>query len=102
MRYSGMVIGAVRKRVSAANGQEHLVSALFCATYRGSSVIAPSTFGTATSTPDTNSPFVPPAQGTFGDMSRYELYSVGNWEWGASIVGTGGPRKIQLGLKFLF
>jgi hypothetical protein len=35
---------------------------------------APSTFGTATSTPDTNSPF----------------------------VGTGGPRKIQLGLKFLF
>jgi hypothetical protein len=63
---------------------------------------APNTFGTATSTPDTNSPFVPPAQGTFGDMSRYELYSVGTWEWDASIVGTGGPRKIQLGLKFLF
>jgi hypothetical protein len=35
---------------------------------------APSTFGTATSTPDTNSPF----------------------------VGTAGPRKIQLGLKFPF
>jgi len=35
---------------------------------------APSTFGAASSTPDSNSPF----------------------------VGTGGPRKIQLGLKILF
>jgi hypothetical protein len=35
---------------------------------------SPSTFGASASTPDTNSPF----------------------------VGTGGPRKIQLGLKFLF
>jgi hypothetical protein len=102
-----------------------------------------------------NSVIVPPSQGTFGDMSRYQLYSVGTWEWDASIVkgwklkerftaqfradfynvtnstffaaptatlgspstfgvatstpdtnspfvGTGGPRKIQLGLKFLF
>jgi len=102
-----------------------------------------------------SSVIVPPAQGTFGDMSRYGLYSVGTWEWDASIVkgfkiretltaqlradfynvtnstffsaptatlnapstfgaatstpdsnspfvGTGGPRKIQLGLKILF
>jgi len=35
---------------------------------------SPSTFGASSSTPDTNSPF----------------------------VGTGGPRKIQLGLKILF
>jgi hypothetical protein len=35
---------------------------------------SPSTFGASASTPDTNSPF----------------------------VGTGGPRKIQLGLKILF
>jgi Integrase core domain len=28
-----------------------------------------------------SSVIVPPAQGTFGDMSRYELYSVGTWEW---------------------
>ena len=100
---------------------------------------------------------VPPAQGTFGNMSPYELYGAGFWEWDMSIikswrikerfttqfraefynltnttqyatpsntlsapatfgqatatpdvsanstiVGTGGPRKIQLGLKFLF
>ncbi len=100
---------------------------------------------------------VPPAQGTFGDMSRYEIYGIGFWEWDMSIikswqikeklttqfraefynltnstqfynpaaslsspstfgaatatpdvgvnspiVGTGGPRKIQFGLKFLF
>ena len=100
---------------------------------------------------------VPPAQGTFGTMSRYEIYGVGFWEWDMSIikswkikerlttqfraeiynvtnttqyftpiatlstpstfgqaqstpdvgvnspiVGTGGPRKIQFGLKFLF
>jgi hypothetical protein len=104
-----------------------------------------------------NSVIVPPAQGTFGSMSRYAIYGQGFWEWdmsvikswrikeritaqfraefynltnstqfftpnaslnspstfGASnatpdvgvnspIVGTGGPRKIQLGLKFLF
>jgi len=104
-----------------------------------------------------NSVMVPPAQGTFGDMSPYELYGAGFWEWDMSIikswrikerlttqfraefynltnttqyatpsntlsapstfgqstatpdvsanstiVGTGGPRKIQLGLKFLF
>jgi hypothetical protein len=100
---------------------------------------------------------VPPAQGTFGTMSRYEIYGLGFWEWDMSIikswkikervttqfraefynvtnstnfvapiatlstpsqfgqaqatpdvgvnspiVGTGGPRKIQFGLKFLF
>ena len=39
-----------------------------------STLSSPSTFGASSSTPDTNSPF----------------------------VGTGGPRKIQLGLKFLF
>jgi hypothetical protein len=33
-----------------------------------------------------SSVIVPPAQGTFGDMNRYELYSVGTWEWDASIV----------------
>lgn len=104
-----------------------------------------------------SSVIVPPAQGTFGDMSPYELYGAGFWEWDMSIikswhikerlttqfraefynltnttqyatpnstlsapstfgqatatpdvsanstiVGTGGPRKIQLGLKFLF
>lgn len=104
-----------------------------------------------------NSVIVPPAQGTFGSMSRYAIYGVGFWEWDLSIikswrikerittqfraefynltnstqfyipnanlnspstfgaanatpdvgvnspiVGTGGPRKIQLGLKFLF
>jgi hypothetical protein len=100
---------------------------------------------------------VPPALGTFGQMSRYSLYGVGFWEWDMSIiktwvirerintqfraefynvtnttnfytpnavlsspssfgeatstpdvgvnspiVGTGGPRKIQFGLKFAF
>ena len=100
---------------------------------------------------------VPPAQGTFGTMNRYELYGKGFSEWDLSIIkawrlterlttqfraefynvinstqfgapntglnapsslgqsqatpdiasaspviGTGGPRKIQLGLKFLF
>jgi hypothetical protein len=98
---------------------------------------------------------VPSSQGNFGNMSRYELYSVGTWEWDGSVVkawqikerltaqfradfynitnatffsaptanlnspssfgvatstpdtnspfvGTGGPRKIQLGLKLLF
>ena len=100
---------------------------------------------------------VPPAQGTFGTMSRYDIYGIGFWEWDMSIikswkikerlttqfrveiynvtnttqyftpvatlstpstfgqaqatpdvgvnspiVGTGGPRKIQFGLKFLF
>jgi len=104
-----------------------------------------------------SSVIVPPAQGTFGSMSLYEIYGVGYWDWdvsliktwkikerlttqfraefynvtnttqfntpastlsspstfGASqatpdigqnspIVGTGGPRKIQLGLKFMF
>ena len=102
-----------------------------------------------------NSVIVPPAQGTFGSMSRYAIRSLGSWEWDASIiktwklkerltaqfraeiynvtnstffaapsatlsspstfgassstpdtsspfVGTGGPRKIQLGLKILF
>lgn len=104
-----------------------------------------------------NSVMVPAAQGTFGTMSLYELYSKGFSEWDMSIikswkikerittqfraelynvtnstkyatptatlstpstfgqsqatpdvsasstiVGTGGPRKIQLGLKFLF
>jgi hypothetical protein len=104
-----------------------------------------------------SSVIVPPAQGTFGSMSLFEIYGVGYWDWdvsliktwkikerlttqfraefynvtntthfntpastlsspatfGASsatpdigqnspIVGTGGPRKIQLGLKFIF
>jgi hypothetical protein len=104
-----------------------------------------------------NSVMVPPAQGTFGTMSRYEIYGKGFSEWDLSIIkgwklterfttqfraeiynvvnstqynipntslnspsnlgeslatpdvgnnspviGTGGPRKIQLGLKFLF
>jgi hypothetical protein len=104
-----------------------------------------------------NAAIVPPAQGTFGSMSRYAIYGQGFWEWDMSIikswrirerittqfraefynvtnstqfyipnanlnspstfgaanatpdvgvnspiVGTGGPRKIQLGLKFLF
>lgn len=102
-----------------------------------------------------NSVIIPPAQGTFGTMSRNELYSIGTWEWDASImknwplreklnaqlradffnvtnktsfaapasalqspsnfgqaaatpdatspfVGTGGPRKIQVGIKLLF
>ncbi len=104
-----------------------------------------------------NSVMVPPAQGTFGTMNRYELYGKGFSEWDLSIIkgwklterlttqfraeiynvinsteynlpqtslnspsslgeslatpdvgnnspviGTGGPRKIQLGLKFLF
>ena len=104
-----------------------------------------------------NSVMVPPAQGTFGTMSRYALYGKGFSEWDLSIIkgwklterlstqfraeiynvinsteynapqtslnspsslgeslatpdvgnnspviGTGGPRKIQLGLKFLF
>ena len=104
-----------------------------------------------------NAVMVPPAQGTFGTMSRYAIYGVGFWEWDLSvikswrikekitiqfraelynvtnatqfnvpsstlsspssfgsatatpdvgvnspIVGTGGPRKIQFGLKFLF
>jgi opacity protein-like surface antigen len=31
-----------------------------------------------------SSVIVPPAQGTFGNMSRYELYSVGTWEWDRS------------------
>jgi len=100
---------------------------------------------------------VPPALGTFGQMSRYSIYGVGFWEWDMSIIktwvirerintqfraefynltnstqfytpnavlsspstfgestatpdvgvnspiiGTGGPRKIQFGLKFAF
>ena len=100
---------------------------------------------------------VPPALGTFGSMSRNDIYGVGFWEWDMSlikswkikerittqfraefynltnttqyytpnavlsspsnfgestatpdvgvnspIVGTGGPRKIQFGLKFIF
>ena len=104
-----------------------------------------------------NSVIIPPALGTFGSMSRYDIYGIGFWEWDASIikswkikerittqfraefynltntthfytpnstlsspssfgestatpdvgvnspiVGTGGPRKIQFGLKFLF
>jgi hypothetical protein len=104
-----------------------------------------------------NAVMVPPAQGTFGTMSRYDIYGLGFWEWDMSIikswkikervttqfraeiynvtnstnfvapiatlstpsqfgqaqatpdvgvnspiVGTGGPRKIQFGLKFLF
>jgi hypothetical protein len=104
-----------------------------------------------------NSVIVPPAQGTFGTMSRYELFGPGFEEWDFSvskawrikerlnatfraeiynvlnrtqyaaptatlnttgtfgqsqatpdvganspIIGTGGPRKIQLGLKFTF
>jgi hypothetical protein len=104
-----------------------------------------------------SSVIVPPAQGTFGTMSRNAIYGLGFWEWDMSIikswrikeritaqfraefynltnstqfyvpnaslnspstfgaanatpdvgvnspiVGTGGPRKIQLGLKFLF
>jgi hypothetical protein len=104
-----------------------------------------------------NAVIVPPAQGTFGSMSRNAIYGLGFWEWDMSIikswkirerittqfraeiynvtnstqfvapnatlsapstlgqaqatpdvgvnspiVGTGGPRKIQFGLKFLF
>ncbi len=104
-----------------------------------------------------NSVIVPPAQGTFGTMSRYELFGPGFEEWDFSvskawqikerltatfraevynmlnqtqyaaptatlnttssfgqsqstpdiganspIIGTGGPRKIQLGLRFTF
>jgi hypothetical protein len=104
-----------------------------------------------------SSVIVPPAQGTFGTMSRYDIYGLGFWEWDMSIikswrlkekltaqfraeiynvtnttqyftpvatlstpstfgqaqatpevgvnspiVGTGGPRKFQFGLKFLF
>jgi hypothetical protein len=104
-----------------------------------------------------NAVIVPPAQGTFGSMSRNAIYGQGFWEWDLSIikswqikerlttqfraefynvtnstqfyipnaalsspstfgaanatpdvgvnspiVGTGGPRKIQFGLKFLF
>ncbi len=102
-----------------------------------------------------SSVIVPPAGGTFGTMNRDEIYSLGSWEWDASIVkswkvkeritaqfradlynltnstffaapsatlsspstfgasastpdtnspfvGTGGPRKIQLGLKLIF
>jgi len=104
-----------------------------------------------------SSVIVPPAQGTFGTMSRYWLYGIGYWSWDMSIIkswkireristefraeiynvtnstrfappiatlntpatfgqaqatpeiaanspiiGTGGPRKIQLGLSFLF
>jgi TonB dependent receptor len=102
-----------------------------------------------------DSVIIPPAPGTFGTMSRDEIYSIGTWEWDGSIVkafkfgeritaqfradlynvtnttffaaasatlsspstfgasgstpdvnspfvGTGGPRKIQLGLKLLF
>jgi hypothetical protein len=102
-----------------------------------------------------NSALIPSAPGTFGTMGRYQVYSVGTWEWDMSIVkswhikerfntqfradiynvtnstffaapsvtlsspstfgqsastpdtsspfvGTGGPRKIQLGLKILF
>ena len=33
-----------------------------------------------------NSVMVPPAQGTFGTMSRYELYGKGFSEWDLSII----------------
>jgi hypothetical protein len=104
-----------------------------------------------------NSVIVPPAQGTFGTMSLFQIYGVGYWSWDVSvikgwkikerataqfraefynianktqfntpastlsspstfgaasatpdvgqnspIVGTGGPRKIQFGLKIVF
>jgi len=33
-----------------------------------------------------NSVIIPPAPGTFGTMSRDEIYSIGTWEWDASVV----------------
>jgi hypothetical protein len=47
-----------------------------------------------------SSVIVPPVQGTFGDMSRYELYSVGTWEWDASIVQGLAKKKKRLTTQF--